>query len=133
MLLEQRLENVERGRGVLAAAVEGPSNFVRSGESEMGGGKIAPGRTAPPGTPLAGVLRAADEVASELNVSRAQVCIAWVLTHPEVTSSLAGAERPEHVDDNVAGSRLTLPGELLARLNAASDEYVNQTAGKKAG
>ena len=101
--------------------------------SPLASGTIAPGRTAPSGSPLARMLSALDEVASELSVSRAQVCIAWVLTHPEVTSSLAGAERPEHVDDNVAGSRLTLPGELLARLNAASDEYVKQTVGNKAG
>ena len=101
--------------------------------SPMGGGKIAPGRTAPPGTALARMLGALDEVAAELSVSRAQVCIAWVLTHPEVTSSLAGAERPEHVDDNVAGSRLTLPKELLAKLNAASDLYMTQTATKMAG
>ena len=100
--------------------------------SPMGGGNIAPGRTAPPGTPLATMLNTLDEVASQLGVTRAQICIAWVLTHTEVTSSVAGAERPEHVDDNVAGSRLALPRELLAKLNTASGEYVKRTAGKKA-
>ena len=92
--------------------------------SPLAGGKIAPGRTAPEGSPLARVLKALDEVATELSVSRAQVCIAWVLTHPEVTSSLAGAERPEHVDDNVAGSKLRLPTELVSKLNAASEAYM---------
>ncbi len=101
--------------------------------SPLAGGDIAPGKSAPVGTALAGLLKVLDEVAGELGVSRAQVCIAWVLTHPEVTSSLAGAERPEHVEDNVAGSQLTLPAELLAKLNAASGEYMRGVAGRKAG
>jgi aryl-alcohol dehydrogenase-like predicted oxidoreductase len=96
--------------------------------SPLAAGKIAPGRTAEPGTPLADVLRVMDDVARELNVSRAQLAIAWVLTHPEVTSSLAGAEKPEHVEDNVAGSRLVLPPESLEALNAASDAYMRRTA-----
>jgi aryl-alcohol dehydrogenase-like predicted oxidoreductase len=36
---------------------------------------------------------------------------------------LAGAEKPEHVSDNFAGTRIALPEEALQRLNAAADTY----------
>ena len=52
-----------------------------------------------------------DEVADGLRVSRAAVCVAWVLTHPEVTSVLGGAESPAHVDEHLAGTRLALPAD----------------------
>jgi hypothetical protein len=37
---------------------------------------------------------------------------------------LAGAERPEHVDDNFRGPSTCLPSEALKALNAASDQYI---------
>jgi aryl-alcohol dehydrogenase-like predicted oxidoreductase len=87
--------------------------------SPLDTGRLAPGRTAEPGTPLAALLAVLDRVARDLGVGRAEVCIAWVLTHPEVTSVLAGAESPEHAAANVAGTTLTLPAEAMAALEAA--------------
>ena len=95
--------------------------------SPLAAGKLVPGRRAEPGSPLADVLKVMDEVAGDLGATRPQIAIAWVLSHPEVTSSLAGAEKPEHVDDNVAGSRLVLPPDALAALNEASKAYLQAT------
>ena len=92
--------------------------------SPLAAGKLVPGREAEPGSPLADVLKVIDEVAGDLGATRPQIAIAWVLTHPEVTASLAGAEKPGHVEDNVAGSRLVLPSEALAALNDASQVYL---------
>jgi aryl-alcohol dehydrogenase-like predicted oxidoreductase len=86
-------------------------------------GLLAPGRTAEPGSALADLLNALDRVAGDLGVPRSQVCVAWVLSHPELTTALAAAESPEHVDDNLAGSTLDLPAEAIAALNTASDAY----------
>ena len=91
--------------------------------SPLGEGRLAPGREVPEGSPLTGPIEALDAVANELGVTRPQVCVAWVLSHPEVTSVLAGAEKPEHVSDNFAGTRITLPEEALQRLNAAAAAY----------
>ncbi len=91
--------------------------------SPLGEGRLAPGREIPEGSPLQGPVEALDAVANELGVTRPQVCVAWVLSHPEVTSVLAGAEKPEHVSDNFAGTRITLPEEALQSLNAASAAY----------
>ena len=91
--------------------------------SPLGEGRLAPGREIPDGSPLKGPIEALDAVANELGVTRPQVCVAWVLSHPEVTSVLAGAEKPEHVSDNFKGTQITLPDEAIQQLNAAADAY----------
>jgi len=57
------------------------------------------------------------------------VCVAWVLSHTEVTTVLAGAERPEHVDDNLRGTHIKLPADALRMLTAASDAIPVMKAG----
>jgi aryl-alcohol dehydrogenase-like predicted oxidoreductase len=73
-----------------------------------------------PGTPGETLMKTLRQVSAELGRPVAQVCIAWVLSHPEITSVLTCAESPEHVEDNLAGTTLELPPEALSALNAAS-------------
>ena len=96
--------------------------------SPLDTGHLVPGRNIDPDTPLATLIDVLDEVAQDLHVSRGTVCVAWVLTHPEVTSVLAGAERPEHVEDNFAGTEIVLPDAAVETLNAASAVYREQQA-----
>ena len=91
--------------------------------SPLDAGHLAPGRPIESGSSLARLVQVLDEVASGLRVSRAAVCVAWVLAHPAVTSVLGGAESPAHVDEHLAGTRLALPADALAALNAASAAY----------
>ena len=49
--------------------------------------------------------------------------VAWVLSYSEITSVLAGAEKPEHVSDNFKGTEIKLPDEAIRQLNAAADSY----------
>jgi aryl-alcohol dehydrogenase-like predicted oxidoreductase len=64
-----------------------------------------------------------DQVGHDVKATRAQVLLAWVLSHVEATCVLCGAERPEHVEENFGALSLTLPAEAIARLNAASDAW----------
>jgi aryl-alcohol dehydrogenase-like predicted oxidoreductase len=66
------------------------------------------------------VVAALDTAARKLGATRAQVLIAWVLAHPEATCALAGAETPAHIDENIGGIGLELPGNVFAALDAAS-------------
>ena len=100
----------ERGLGLLAF---GP----------MDRGTLAPGEPVEGGSPLETMIAAIDEAAAEMGVSRAQLCVAWVLSHPEVTCVLGGAETPAHVEEMAAGTRLQVPEELKERLWAASRIY----------
>ena len=91
--------------------------------SPLGEGRLVPGRKVEEGPALVGLIKELDFIANELGVSRPQVCVAWSSNHPEVTSVLAGGEKPEHVADNFKGTELVLPKEAMQRLNAAADEY----------
>lgn len=91
--------------------------------SPMDAGQLAPELTPEPGSPPARLQATLDSVAAELGVSRAQVCVAWVLARPEVASVLSGAESAEHVDEVLAGTQLVLPDGARARLDQASVTY----------
>jgi 1-deoxyxylulose-5-phosphate synthase len=57
-------------------------------------------------------------IAAELNLSMAQLALAWVLRRPEVASAIIGATRPEQIADNVRAVGVTLPADALARIDA---------------
>ena len=89
----------------------------------MDAGQLSPTYEASPNAPLATMHQVLDESAEALGVTRAQICVAWVLAHPEVTSVLAGPEHPDHVDDMLAAISLDLPTEIRTNLDAASLRY----------
>ena len=76
-----------------------------------------------PGTPDGELMGALNQVSAEVGRPLTQVCIAWALSHPEITSVLTCSESPDHVLDNLAGTTLELPAEALSMLNAASAAY----------
>jgi aryl-alcohol dehydrogenase-like predicted oxidoreductase len=67
-----------------------------------------------------------DRVGHALGATRPQVLLAWVLSHSEATCVLAGAERPEQVDENYRALDIELSPEVISRLNQASDLAINQ-------
>lgn len=87
-------------------------------------GRLSPGRkeNAQYGS-LIGVL---DEIAGQLGTTRPRLLIAWSLAHPAVTTVLGGAESPEHVVDNVGGTHVEIPDQLLVKLNAAAEQHTQQ-------
>ena len=88
--------------------------------SPMDTGQLTP--QTPDEPALAALVVAIDQVAADLDTSRAAVCVAWVL-HQGLTSVLAGSESTAHVDQNLAGARLTLPDAALAALAQARSSY----------
>jgi aryl-alcohol dehydrogenase-like predicted oxidoreductase len=87
-------------------------------------GRLSPGRQENTRYgPLIGVL---DEIAGQLDTTRPRLLIAWSLAHPAVTTVLGGAESPEHVVDNVGGTHVEIPDQLLVKLNAAAEEHTQQ-------
>jgi aryl-alcohol dehydrogenase-like predicted oxidoreductase len=58
-------------------------------------------------------------IAEGLGASMAELALAWVLRRPEVAAAIAGASRPEQVDQNVAASELELDDDVLAAIDEA--------------
>jgi aryl-alcohol dehydrogenase-like predicted oxidoreductase len=56
-------------------------------------------------------------IAEELDLSLAQLAIAWVLANDNVAGAIIGASRPEQVTDNVKASGVKLEADVLARID----------------
>ncbi len=56
-------------------------------------------------------------IADELGLTMAQLAVAWVLQNDNVAAAIIGASRPEQVAENVKASGVTIPAELLARID----------------
>ena len=67
------------------------------------------------------VIRTAFKVAERTGASVAQVALQWVMTHPEITVVITGADTPEQLDDNVASVDLRLPVEEVEELTHVSE------------
>lgn len=64
------------------------------------------------------VVAAVREVAEARGVSMAQVALAWVAAHPQVTAPIVGASKERHLDDAIAAMDLTLTDDEKAKLEA---------------
>jgi aryl-alcohol dehydrogenase-like predicted oxidoreductase len=65
-------------------------------------------------------LEAVTVLASELDVTAAQVALAWVLARGQDIVPIPGTTKPHRVEENVAAAELELSAEALERLSAAA-------------
>ena len=102
-------------------------------------GVYSPDRPAPEGTLWATRLRdqfpsamegAASQVistviklAGELGVTPAQLGLAWVLSHSEITVAITGGDTIEHLNDNIGAVGWTLDDSVRETLDAVSDPF----------
>jgi aryl-alcohol dehydrogenase-like predicted oxidoreductase len=56
-------------------------------------------------------------IAARLEISMAQLALAWVLREPNVSSAIVGASRPQQVDDNAAASGVIIPQDELDEID----------------
>ncbi|MFI2705542.1 aldo/keto reductase family protein [Cellulosimicrobium composti] len=71
-------------------------------------------------------------VADELGLTMPQLAVAWVLQNDNVAAALVGASRPEQVAENVKASGVTIPAELMARIDEILGGVVERDPGKTA-
>ena len=98
-------------------------------------GKYLPGQPAPAGSratdekggantvksylgdDVLAAVQALAPIAAELELSMAQLAVAWVLQNPNVAAAIIGASRPEQVVENVKASGVVIPAELMTRID----------------
>ncbi|MHB1290251.1 aldo/keto reductase, partial [Georgenia sp.] len=56
-------------------------------------------------------------VAEQLDLTMAQLAVAWVLQHDNVAAAIIGASRPEQVAENVQAAGVDVPDELMGRID----------------
>ena len=69
-------------------------------------------------------------IAEELDLTLAQLAVAWVLANPNVACAIIGASRPEQIEENVAASGVTLSAEVLARIDQVLGDVVERDPAK---
>jgi voltage-dependent potassium channel beta subunit len=57
-------------------------------------------------------------IAKELNITVAQLALAWILRQPNVASALIGASRPQQVEENAKASGIELSQDVLENIEA---------------
>lgn len=117
----------EFGLGVMAYSPLGVgllSGAYRTGQPAPAGSLWATRREAIFEQTMAGpvgqVIDAVHQIAQELGKSPAQVALAWVLSHPEVTVAITGGDTDAHLQDNLGALGWTLEAELRQRLDQIS-------------
>lgn len=63
-------------------------------------------------------------IAEELDLTMAQLAVAWVLQNPNLGCAIIGASRPKQVVENVAATGVVIPPEYLARIDDALGDVV---------
>lgn len=69
---------------------------------------------------LAEVVSTLHQTAADLGKTPAQVAIAWVLSHPEITCAISGADNGDQLNDVLGGVGWVLPVEVRQKLDEAS-------------
>lgn len=63
-------------------------------------------------------------IAEELELTMAQLAVAWVLQNPNVACAIIGASRPRQIAENVAASGVVLSPEVMSRIDDALGDVV---------
>jgi len=63
-------------------------------------------------------------VAESLDLTLAQLAVAWVLQNDNVAGAIVGASRPEQVAENVKAAGVTIPDDALKAIDEALDDVV---------
>jgi aryl-alcohol dehydrogenase-like predicted oxidoreductase len=68
-------------------------------------------------------------IAAELDLTMAQLAVAWVLSNDNVAAALVGASRPEQITENVKAAGVTVPDDVLARIDEVLGDVVDDDPG----
>jgi aryl-alcohol dehydrogenase-like predicted oxidoreductase len=67
-------------------------------------------------------------IADELELSMAQLAVAWVLQNDNVSAALVGASRPEQVRENVKAAGVKVPAADMTRIDEVLGDVVEHDA-----
>lgn len=67
------------------------------------------------------------DMADELGKTPAQVAVAWILDHPEVSSAIIGPDLPEHVDEVFGAIGWILPDDVRKKLDETFEPVCTST------
>ncbi|WP_040284107.1 aldo/keto reductase family protein [Tessaracoccus massiliensis] len=69
-------------------------------------------------------------IAEELDLTMAQLGLAWVLHNDNVAAAIIGASRPEQITENVKASEAELSDDVLKRIDEVLDGFIERDPAK---
>lgn len=69
-------------------------------------------------------------IAEELDLTMAQLAVAWVLQNQNVAAAIIGASRPEQVYENAKASGVVISADVMAKIDDALGNVVERDAAK---
>lgn len=67
-------------------------------------------------------------IAQRMNLSMAQLALAWILRDDRVSSAIIGASRPEQIEDNAAASGVRLSDDMLQEIDQILEPALSYAA-----
>jgi aryl-alcohol dehydrogenase-like predicted oxidoreductase len=61
-------------------------------------------------------------LAAESGVTLSQLSLAWILSHPGISSAIVGASKPQQVEENVKAIDINLNHEVLKEIDSILEE-----------
>jgi len=113
MLADQKIASIPYSplaRGILARAGTGKEREGYRYETDKSAANVY-------GTPDQEVLQRVAKIASDRDVSPAQISLAWLLHQPVVTAPIVGVTKEKHLSDALAAVDLELTESELSHLN----------------
>jgi aryl-alcohol dehydrogenase-like predicted oxidoreductase len=77
-------------------------------------------------------VQALKPIATELDLTMAQLAIAWVLQNDNVSAALVGASRPEQVYENVKAAGVRIPDDVMKQIDQVLDGVIERDPAKTA-
>jgi aryl-alcohol dehydrogenase-like predicted oxidoreductase len=77
-------------------------------------------------------VQALQPIAAELELTMAQLAIAWVLQNDNVSAALVGASRPEQVHENVKAAGVGIPDDVMKQIDQVLDGVIERDPAKTA-
>jgi aryl-alcohol dehydrogenase-like predicted oxidoreductase len=65
-------------------------------------------------------------IAGDLDLTMAQLAVAWVLQNSNVSAAIVGASRPEQVAENVKAAGVTIPADAMKRIDEVLGDVVTR-------
>ncbi len=69
-------------------------------------------------------------IAKKLDLTMAQLAIAWVLQNPNVSSAIIGATRPDQIKENVKATGVKIPAEVMLEIDQVIGSFAEKDPAK---
>jgi aryl-alcohol dehydrogenase-like predicted oxidoreductase len=69
-------------------------------------------------------------IAKKLDLTMAQLAVAWVLQNPNVSRAIIGATKPDQIKENVKAAGVKIPEEIMLEIDSVIGRFAEKDPAK---